>query len=432
MKFVLLLSLVALCYSLPTTPWRPKVDIWEDGTISITGVDGRKVVFSRIIGIPGPKNVEIFVSDPNGSMKPIKVDRENNLSTVEDTQRYKRSSKESKKGKSQADILSEVFEGYEGIVDEKSFVKILNKIESYVKSGDLDPSIFEVLKNTFEESYGTKPEVLYYDQDEDRSMPVGYSQKLAFLKKVLETKPYLQQLPYAAWYGTKQPATKIFQEPGYTGVHPYLYRSAPLASEDRISEEIPLQYRELYVQETPAQAIQQQWEYLPYQYGQSQVSQRLPWYQALKPRQWMVYPYAQPQKQYLYEQELTQPQKMNLYGQDWVLPKQQMDLSWNKLQEQQSQQMNLYGQDWLQQKLQMNLPWNKAQGQYYEPQQVWNMPQDEIHLLNSCGLNNNPFHMNEKHSNSHGIGISPSRNIIHGLTTCNRKCHLCNGVRGHL
>ncbi|KAG5898541.1 hypothetical protein JTB14_012440 [Gonioctena quinquepunctata] len=359
MKCVLLLSLVALCYSLPTIPGRSSVNFEEDGTISVIGADGRKVVISRAIGNPGPKNLEIRVSDPNGSTKTIKVDRENNLSTVDDTQRYKRSSKESKKGKSQADILAEIFEGYQGVVDEKTFVKILNKIQNYIKSGDLDPSIYEVLKNTLGEYYDTTPEGL------DSSMPVGNSQQLALLKEYLKEKSSEQQWPYATWYGVKQPVTKLSQEPG-NNVLPYLYRTVPLAS--GINEEYP-QYRDIYGQETPMQHKYQQWESLPYQYLQSQVSQRLPWDQALRLQQWLDYqPYVQSQKQVL-----AQPQQKKLYGQDWVLPKRQIDLLWNKLQEQQSQQMNLLGRDWPQQKQQMDLPWNKAQ----EQQQVWNLPQEQ-------------------------------------------------------
>ncbi|XP_057668689.1 uncharacterized protein LOC130901369 [Diorhabda carinulata] len=173
MKCILvLISLVALSQAVPVTFGEGKqVTIDKDGTITILGENGKKIVFTRVIGHPGPKDIEITVGGPNGPIKKIHIDDEHtktvNFFDPTDADYYqtfaedreKRSSKdlkESSKGKkdsktkSQADLLNEIFNEYQGIVDDKSYNDLLTKIDSYVKTGELNQAIYNVLQS-FEE-----------------------------------------------------------------------------------------------------------------------------------------------------------------------------------------------------------------------------------------------------------------------------------------
>lgn len=166
MKCVILLSLVALCYSLPTTYGPPgkNINISDDGTITISTVDGKKVVISKAIGT-ADRFIDVSVEGPNVIPKRIQIDSQStgksvNVASgdnqfaaqygyyVDTKERDKRSPKVAAKepvNKTQGAILTEIFTDYQGVVDNKSYIKLLGKVSDYVESGQLDPSIYDVL-----------------------------------------------------------------------------------------------------------------------------------------------------------------------------------------------------------------------------------------------------------------------------------------------
>ncbi|CAG9865115.1 unnamed protein product [Phyllotreta striolata] len=177
MKFqlVLVLSLAALACAVPTTPSpvngpEKRVTIDEDGTITVLSGSGKKIVISKAIGHPGPKDIEISVDGPFGPVKRIQVDGATSERTVDlfdvpakhtEEDREKRSSKESKDKKNkkpQTEVLSQIFKEFEGVVDEASYENLLGKINSAVQAGELNPAVYEVLQSLnhykYAERYG--------------------------------------------------------------------------------------------------------------------------------------------------------------------------------------------------------------------------------------------------------------------------------------
>lgn len=167
MKCFLLLIFVAFSCALPFNSGSKSVNIGEDGTIVITGANGKRVVISKAIGTTDEKFIDISVEGPNLPPKRIRINEQGTDKTVsvqngpysgqynglywDDDLREKRSpkvatSKDSKKPKSQADLLYTIFKEYEGTVDEKSYESLLKKVNGYVETGDLDSSVYDVLK----------------------------------------------------------------------------------------------------------------------------------------------------------------------------------------------------------------------------------------------------------------------------------------------
>lgn len=167
MKCLLLLTFVALSCAAPFYSTSKSVNIGDDGTIFITAANGKRVVISKIVGNPDEKFIDISVEGPYVPTKRIRIDEPGTEKTVDvqngpysgrfnglywdDDMREKRSpkvmtTKDSKKSKSQTDLLNTIFKEYEGTVDDKSYETLLKKVSEYVVSGELDPSVYDVLK----------------------------------------------------------------------------------------------------------------------------------------------------------------------------------------------------------------------------------------------------------------------------------------------
>ncbi|KAG5867958.1 hypothetical protein JTB14_002691 [Gonioctena quinquepunctata] len=285
MKCVLLLSLVALCYSVPLSTVSPAVNFGDDGTITIIGAGGRKAVVSRA---DKSKNVEILLTTPLGFQKLVKADEEKNIGTIkvqdpttenwnEEVQRYRNIVRPKYfGGASEYDILCEIFRGCQGVLDPTTLGNILIKLEYNVESGNLDPNVYEILRACLENN-AAKLERLYSEQDDITPSQVNYYQRSPLLRYLWNKKTAEQEKPYNAWYGTTQ--------------------------------EIPQQYRISYGQQ---QQYQQQLTEPQQQLIQSQAYRSLPWYRVEKPQQWMgpqQYPYEQQRpslNQYLAKLQLAQ------------------------------------------------------------------------------------------------------------------------------
>lgn len=154
MKCLLLLSFVALSYASGDFKF---INIRKDGVIDIKGVDRKYIIICRSLGkifiiflaewpkIPTTK----ILTNEDGSQKSIRVQNGPDSFLVSEQYglndlREKRSSREIVE--SQADLLYSLFKKYEGIVDEKTYESLLKKVEEYVKFGELDSSILNVLK----------------------------------------------------------------------------------------------------------------------------------------------------------------------------------------------------------------------------------------------------------------------------------------------
>lgn len=179
MKCLIVLTLVAFSCAYPYYGASKSINIGEDGTIEITGANGKRVVISKAVGNEDDKFIDISVEGPNMPPKKIRINELGTDKTVnvqngpysgqfngqywDDEWREKRSpkvattkdskdtkdtkeAKDSKKTKSQADLLYSIFKKYEGAVDELSYQSVLKKVDEYVEAGELDSSIHDVLQ----------------------------------------------------------------------------------------------------------------------------------------------------------------------------------------------------------------------------------------------------------------------------------------------
>ncbi|KAJ8909580.1 hypothetical protein NQ315_005432 [Exocentrus adspersus] len=163
---ILFLTLVALCYSSPygtkygygtvNEGGRRNININEDGTIVITGADGKRIIINKGIGSSNQRTVDISVSGPNIPTKRIQINEQNQLSVSgqneindisDDYLRDKRSSKSSKQGKSQGETLTKILSGYQGDVDQSSYQQLLRDIAVAVQAGQLSSSVYDVLQS---------------------------------------------------------------------------------------------------------------------------------------------------------------------------------------------------------------------------------------------------------------------------------------------
>ncbi|CAH1116673.1 unnamed protein product [Phaedon cochleariae] len=131
----ILLTLLAFCYSSPVGGGR-KISIGEDGSIKILGQYGRWVIISKNSQNHG-KNIEIAVGSPSGVFEKIYLDVENNSKSVDAGEERPRNA---------ADIIYGIFQQYQGVVDDQSYNNLLLKVHSYVQSGDLSPSVYNILR----------------------------------------------------------------------------------------------------------------------------------------------------------------------------------------------------------------------------------------------------------------------------------------------
>ncbi|KAG5867956.1 hypothetical protein JTB14_002689 [Gonioctena quinquepunctata] len=309
MKCVLLLSLVALCYSVPLTPVSPTVNFGDDGTITIIGVDGRKAVVSRA---DKSKNVEILLTTPQGFKKLVKVDEEKSIRTInvqgptaenwngdEEIQKYGNIlRRKSLSGKSEYDILEEIFGGRQGILDSTTIENVLNELKLYVASGELDPYFYEILESSLENNPATL-ERLNLEQGDVTPRQVDYYQRLPLLQYYWNKKAAEQQRPVGAGYGNEYgigPISGEVQGPLYRSYNPYVYSLQQLRDSLAQKQEAQQQYQEL---------IQPQQQLI-----QSQLNRNLPWNQEEK--QWVEpqqYSYGQQRPsldQYLAQRQLAQ------------------------------------------------------------------------------------------------------------------------------
>nr|XP_023022546.1 glutenin, high molecular weight subunit 12-like [Leptinotarsa decemlineata] len=378
MKCVLLFCFIAFCYAVPTVPTLPNVQFGEDGTITITGADGKKVVISKSAGSDGQKNVEITLPDPLGTTKSIKINQDYNQKTVniEDSSggRYKRSSvsktsKETKKGKSEAEILDEIFKDYQGAVDLKSYEKVLKEIDSYVKSGDLDSSIYEVLKG-FAQYDALNPEGYPGQNKIGYTSALGYSPRLVSLQNYLNKVIGEQQSLNGGWYG-KQPVLGSSQGPIW-------YKDAQAQFYGPNGENLQ-QYRQSYepLQNLPQQAGQQfvQQSLLPLS---GPYQQQFPQQQLYQPQQPLGVPQSQWNSLPLIPKQQSAQNQDFLWGQQLSFPQQQ------KIQSQQvlpqiQRQPNVLEQ------FPQQLSWSQAGQQYYGPQQQYYGPHHQSELQVSQG-----------------------------------------------
>ncbi|KAG5871706.1 hypothetical protein JTB14_031234 [Gonioctena quinquepunctata] len=165
MKCVLLFSLFALCYSSPLTYGDKRVNIDDDGTITLTGSDGRKMVLTTFSDGLGTEAIEITVKDAFGSKRTVKVfhteqawiSRRNPIEQLlkgwqEDEDETQSDESDGnvirgfRTGTSGANILADIFGRHQGVVDDDAFQEILQHVAVHVQSGELDNSILEVLK----------------------------------------------------------------------------------------------------------------------------------------------------------------------------------------------------------------------------------------------------------------------------------------------
>nr|CAH7750168.1 unnamed protein product [Callosobruchus chinensis] len=186
MKFVILLSLVAFSYALPF-PMK-SIDFTEDGKIIITEPTGKRVTIYKNFGPTGTKSFQIQVEGPNFPTKSVQIDEYPHKTVVvhkilrssgegridvlvdspfwpmkyihidnEGRQVYsagkdssaheveKRASKLPTKPLSQSELLDELLKEFQGAITDKEYEKLLSKVYKFVKSGDLDPVVYEML-----------------------------------------------------------------------------------------------------------------------------------------------------------------------------------------------------------------------------------------------------------------------------------------------
>lgn len=162
MKWFILLAFLAVSYASSSSK---SIYIGEDGTIDIKGAYGKHVVISKTVDKTGEKFIDILVEGSNIPTKRIRIneldkDKKDNAQNVplegEETEsREKRSSK----SWTTADLLDRTFKKYEGIADEKSYESLMEKVNEYFESGELDSTILDVLKTMHDQKL-TKKETL--------------------------------------------------------------------------------------------------------------------------------------------------------------------------------------------------------------------------------------------------------------------------------
>lgn len=197
MKCFILLSVLALAYCLPTVG--KNVSIGEDGTITITEVNGKRIVISKSTDHIGNKHIEISVDGPFMPSKKIKIMDETYPAKEDVTEEYTREKRSNKKTtSSSSEILMEIFKELEGPMDEKSYQKLLKNLKKEVDAGLVNPEILAVVEQLQEKNSPVSWEQQYvsptnifaqkqlYDILRQKFAGVGKSVESAEQKDVLE------------------------------------------------------------------------------------------------------------------------------------------------------------------------------------------------------------------------------------------------------
>lgn len=233
MKCFLLLSLVAFSCAIPFygSPNSKSINIDEDGTVVITTPTGKRVTISKAVGPTDEKFIDISVEGPNLPPKKIRINEQGTDKTVnvqsgpysgqfngqywDDEWRDKRSpkvvttkdskdskdskegkdTKESKKSKTQADLLYSIFKKYEGAVDELSYESLLKKVDEYVTSGELDSSIYDVLKYLHDQKAQEQTTTETTVQATTTKIPVFHADISSMVRDYIWTNKYQPALP---------------------------------------------------------------------------------------------------------------------------------------------------------------------------------------------------------------------------------------------
>ncbi|CAH1100498.1 unnamed protein product [Psylliodes chrysocephalus] len=144
MKVLVILSLVALCYSTPIAVHK-RVTIEEDGTITIKGTHGSELdIYKSVID---PTKLNIIIKSQLGVARKIQIDNKADIKDVNFNSLDARFFKNIPRDKiTQDNILVHIFREYEGLVDEPTYKILLDRIETLVKEGFLHEAILEALK----------------------------------------------------------------------------------------------------------------------------------------------------------------------------------------------------------------------------------------------------------------------------------------------
>ncbi|CAH0554408.1 unnamed protein product [Brassicogethes aeneus] len=160
MKFLLLVvALAGVSQSLKSG--EKNIEFTENGFV-ITDASGKQITINKQIGPFGPKSIDVTVSGPSIPTKRIHLDDKqkevtindvnvndlNNVDYADEQTRTKRSKSEKSKYplKTQTDVLGEILKNFEGVNDDVTYEKLLSKINKAVQKGELNPSIYEILK----------------------------------------------------------------------------------------------------------------------------------------------------------------------------------------------------------------------------------------------------------------------------------------------
>ncbi|VEN55333.1 unnamed protein product, partial [Callosobruchus maculatus] len=109
----------------------------------------KTVVVHKILRSSGEGRVDVLVDSPFWPLKYIHIDNEGRqvYSAGKDATHEveKRASKLPAKPVSQSELLDELLKEFQGAISDKEYEKLLSKVYKFVKSGDLDPVVYEML-----------------------------------------------------------------------------------------------------------------------------------------------------------------------------------------------------------------------------------------------------------------------------------------------
>lgn len=140
--FIVILAAVAVCAA------SRQVSVNEDGTISIVGENGRQVLISPARGQNGQRVIEV-AGRGNSPAKRIEINDSNNLSEQEQQnfEQNRPARGANYNNQDQADVLAEIFNQYQGQLNEASYQNLLNEVESAAQNGRVSQAVYEALRN---------------------------------------------------------------------------------------------------------------------------------------------------------------------------------------------------------------------------------------------------------------------------------------------
>ncbi|KAG5871708.1 hypothetical protein JTB14_031236 [Gonioctena quinquepunctata] len=222
---------------------------------------------------------KISVEDPSTSkktMKIVNIDQENEFRRMSPVERLLKKWKgvetqsdessesfmtRSHRGESGTDVLTKIFRQHQGVVDDDTFQGMLERLDENVRSGELDNSIYEVLK-AFDENRPTSNR-----RGSGMFRPTGYYSdegKRSFLKtktqEELKQKTGLNELRRAIFRENPQVSFYL-----YEGI-PFAYRYTDILPNSGLTEEflhIMSDTQENNLELVPLQNMMQDPEYQP-------------------------------------------------------------------------------------------------------------------------------------------------------------------------